>query len=225
MRNYRLLLLIWVLLAFSGLAYAQNGLNGTYTCVVMQEKKYVGGIGLKVGAPIGLTYKMYFLKRFAFEVAGGFSNTSISEEYIKDKFNKVLSSHFDATESAGFNYFMHSIEGSYAGQARLMMHLPIPRGLSGRGFENLDWYIGVGAEIRVIDTKYLYEYQDGQYSENIKSFRHRFIEYGPEWMFGFEYAFKDVPLSAFAEMGMFFRINDKTPFNAIQGGLGVRFNF
>ena len=209
---------------FSTVVLAQNGLNSTYTCVVMQEKNYIGGLGIKVGAPIGLTYKMYFLKRFAFEMAGGFSNTSIADDYIKQKYHEILPTKFSTPESQNYAYFIHSIEGSYAGQARLMMHLPIPRGLSGRGFENLDWYIGVGAEIRVIDIKYMYEFQEG-FSEEVRSFRHRLIEYGPEWMFGFEYAFKDVPLSAFAEMGMFFRINESEPFNAVQGGLGARFNF
>lgn len=226
MWNCRLLLSIGVLLVLSNLAFAQNGLNGTYTCVVMQEKNYLGGVGLKVGAPIGLTYKMYFLKRFAFEVAGGFSNTSTSEDYIKDKFNQALKAHFDDPDKfAAYDYSIHSLEGSYAGQVRLMMHLPIPRGLSGRGFENLDWYVGIGAEIRVIDIKYLYKYQKGTHSEDIESFRHRLVELGPEWMLGFEYAFKDIPLSAFAEMGMFIRINEKTPFSAVQGGLGVRLNF
>src|SRR5690606_33196295 len=124
----------------------------------------------------------------------GFSNTSIADDYIKQKYDEILPTKFSTPESQNYAYFIHSIEGSYAGQARLMMHLPIPRGLSGRGFENLDWYIGVGAEIRVIDIKYMYEFQEG-FSEEVRSFRHRLIEYGPEWMFGFEYAFKDVPLS------------------------------
>ncbi len=209
---------------FSTVALAQNGLNSTYTCVVMQEKNYIGGLGIKVGAPMGITYKMYFLKRFAFEMAGGFSNTSIADDYIEQKYDEILLTKFSTPESQNYTYFIHSIEGSYAGQARLMMHLPIPRGLSGRGFENLDWYIGVGAEIRVIDIKYLYEFKQG-FSEELRNFRHRLIEYGPEWMFGFEYAFRDMPLSAFAEMGMFFRINESEPFNAVQGGLGARFNF
>ena len=217
-------LLVLGLSLLSTVALAQNGLNSTYTCVVMQEKNYIGGLGIKLGAPIGITYKMYFLKRFAFEAAGGFSNTSIADDYIKQKYNEILPTKFSTPESENYAYFIHSIEGSYAGQARLMIHLPIPRGLSGRGFENLDWYIGVGAEIRMIDIKYLYEFKEG-FSEEVRSFRHRLIEYGPEWMFGFEYAFRDVPLSAFAEMGMFFRINESEPFNAIQGGLGVRFNF
>lgn len=225
MQKFRIWLVVWGLLLISSIGYAQNGLNGTYTCVVMQEKQYLGGIGLKVGAPIGLTYKMYFLKRFAFEVAGGFSNTSISDDYIVGKFGNVAKKHNLSTESEGLSYFIHSIEGAYAAQARVMMHNPIPKIISGRGFENLDWYIGIGAEVRVMDIKYLYKFNDSPNSEDVKSFRHRLVEYGPEWMFGFEYAFKDTPLSAFAEMGMFFRINDEIPFNAVQGGLGVRFNF
>lgn len=214
-----------ILLLLSIAAYAQNGLNGTYTCVVMQEKKYIGGIGLKVGAPMAVTYKMYFLKRFAFEVAAGLSNTSVSEQQIVDNFLEETKMEYEGREIADFGYFMHSVEGVYAAQARMMMHNPIPRALSSRGFENLDWYIGIGAVMRIIDVKYLYEYKPDPNRSDIKSFNQRLLEYGPEVMLGFEYAFKEIPLAAFAEMGAFIRVNNKEDFHAIQGGLGVRYNF
>lgn len=214
-----------ILILISIAAHAQNGLNGTYTCVVMQEKKYIGGIGVKVGAPMALTYKMYFLKRFAFEVAAGISNTSVSEQQIVDNFLEETKMEHLGLEIADFGYFMHSIEGVYAAQARFMMHNPIPRALSSRGFENLDWYVGVGAVMRVIDVKYLYEYRLDPNRTDIKSFNQRLVELGPEVMLGFEYAFKEVPLAVFAEMGTFIRINNKDDFHAIQGGLGLRYNF
>ena len=219
------LIALCLLLLISVAAYAQNGLNSTYTCVVMQEKRYIGGIGVKIGAPMSLTYKTYFLKRFAFEATAGISNTSVSDEFLIAKFDELTTTKFAGAELNLVEYFMHSVEGVYAAQARFMIHSPIPRALSARGFENLDWYIGLGAVLRIIDVKYLYEYEDGQNMENIKSFRQKIEEYGPEWLFGFEYAFKGVPLAAFAEMGMFFRINEKEPFHAIQGGLGVRYVF
>lgn len=225
MKNFASLIAAIILLLLPIVASAQNGLNSTYTCVVMQEKKYIGGIGVKIGAPMALTYKMYFLKRFAFEATAGISNTSVSDEFLVEKFDEITTIDFAGAELNTIEYFMHSVEGIYAAQARVMMHNPIPRALSGRGFENLDWYIGLGAVIRIIDVKYLYQYQETQNVENVKSFREQIEEYGPEWMFGFEYAFKDVPLAAFAEMGMFFRINEKEPFHAIQGGLGVRYVF
>lgn len=225
MQRFRFLVLATVLFFISLVAYSQNGLNGTYTCVVMQEKKYIGGIGLKVGAPMAITYKMYFLKRFAFEVAGGISNTAVSDEQIIDNFHKETATGYNGIAKEDFLYFMHSVEGIYAGQARFMMHNPIPRFLSSRGFENLDWYIGLGAVARVINVKYLYEYQLDQNRNDVKSFQDQLLEYGPEWMLGFEYAFKEIPLAAFAEMGMFIRVNEKEAFNAIQGGLGVRYVF
>ena len=191
----------------------------------MQEKKYIGGIGLKVGAPMAVTYKMYFLKRFAFEVAAGLSNTSVSEQQIVDNFLEETKMEYEGREIADFGYFMHSVEGVYAAQARMMMHNPIPRALSSRGFENLDWYIGIGAVMRIIDVKYLYEYKPDPNRSDIKSFNQRLLEYGPEVMLGFEYAFKEIPLAAFAEMGAFIRVNNKEDFHAIQGGLGVRYNF
>lgn len=225
MQRFRFLMLATVLLFISLVAYSQNGLNGTYTCVVMQEKKYIGGIGVKVGAPMALTYKMYFLKRFAFEVAGGISNTAVSDEEIIANFHRETATGYEGIAKEDFGYFMHSVEGIYAGQARFMMHNPIPRFLSSRGFENLDWYIGLGAVVRVINVKYLYEYQLDENRNDVKSFKDELLEYGPEWMFGFEYAFKEIPLAAFAEMGMFIRVNEKEPFHAIQGGLGVRYVF
>lgn len=225
MQRFKVFTLAIVLVLLSIAAYGQNGLNGTYTCVVMQEKKYIGGIGVKVGAPMALTYKMYFLKRFAFEIAGGFSNTSVSDEQVINNFHEETEFGYAGIEKQDFGYFMHSVEGTYAAQARFMMHNPIPRFLSSRGFENLDWYIGLGAVVRVIDVKYLYEYKLDPNRNDIKSFNDRLLEYGPEWMFGFEYAFKEIPLAAFAEMGMFIRMNREEAFNAIQGGLGVRYVF
>ena len=225
MQRFKVFIFSIILLLISVAAHAQNGLNGTYTCVVMQEKKYIGGIGIKVGAPMALTYKMYFLKRFAFEVAAGLSNTSVSEQQIVDNFLEETKMEYGGREISDFGYFMHNIEGVYAAQARVMMHNPIPRAFSSRGFENLDWYVGIGAVVRVIDVKYLYEYKLDPNRNDIKSFNQRLVELGPEVMLGFEYAFKEVPLAAFAEMGTFIRVNNKDDFHAIQGGLGVRYNF
>lgn len=201
----------------TGVVNAQNGLNGTYTCVVAQKKKHIGGVGLKMGAPMGITYKQYFLKRFGFEIAGGLANSNLSDTDVEERFNEM-------PEYSEFTYALHEVRSGYAAQARVVMHNPIPRFLTRRGFVGLDWYIGAGAEFRIIQIEYLYKVEISPTSNDFQNADYTSKDIGPEWMLGIEYAFSEIPFSAFAEMGMFFKVNGKQS-HSLQGGLGARFNF
>lgn len=217
MERYKLLLVLMLCLIFSGIARGQNGLNSDYTCVVAQKKNYIGGVGIKLGAPFGITYKQYFLKRFGFEVAGGWANTNLSDDDVIKNF-KTMPAYQE------YKYALHEVQYGYSAQARVVMHNPFPRFLTRRGFAGLDWYIGVGAELRILKINYIYKVPVSPTEDDFKTVSYTSKDMGPEWMLGIEYAFSEIPFSAFAEMGMFFKVNG-TPSNNIQGGLGARFNF
>lgn len=212
-----LLFLFTICIGFSNLAYSQNGLNSNYTCVVAQERNYFGGVGFKMGAPFGITYKQYFLKRFGFEIAGGWANTNLSDDDIVANFESM-------PEYREYNYALHEVQSGYSVQARVVMHSPLPRFLTGRGFAGLDWYFGAGAEFRILQINYVYKVPVSPIEDDFKKFDYTSKDIGPEWMVGIEYAFSEIPLSAFAEMGMFFKVNGRVSHN-LQGGLGARFNF
>ncbi len=57
-----------------------------YACPVVRKIKAKMGIGAKVGDPVGLTLKVYFLKRFAVETVVGYTTSGLYAEFIRERF-------------------------------------------------------------------------------------------------------------------------------------------
>lgn len=189
--------------------YSSN--NQDYTCVVMQKKNYVGGIGFRAGDPLGATMKVYFLKRFAAEAIAGFAMGGINGKFHEKTF-------WRNNNPEEVQYLGHEIVYSYGFHARLLMHSQISRGPKG-----MDWYWGVGAQMRLIEAKYDY------FIKTDKSKLQRNIiltkDLGPELVAGVEFAFPRSPFSAFGEVSLFAKVNESRKFVLPQGGLGIRLNF
>jgi hypothetical protein len=86
-------------------------------------------------------------------------------------------------------------------------------------------YGGAGLQIRSVRVNYLYT--DGISSTfyvPLNETRTN-IDFGPEGFIGSEYFFEDLPLSAFAEVGLFFELLDRPGNLRLQGGLGARYIF
>ena len=50
------------------------------------------------------------------------------------------------------------------------------------------------------------------------------VLYGPDIILGFEYVLPDLPVSSFAEVGMFYDLTTLKEFK-FEGGIGLRYNF
>ncbi|CAN5121908.1 hypothetical protein BH23BAC1_BH23BAC1_14610 [soil metagenome] len=185
--------------------------NQDYTCVVMQKKNYIGGLGARAGDPMGATLKMYFLKRFGAEAIAGYAMGGINGKFHERTFRQNI-------DLDNIFYTGHEVISSYGFQSRVVMHHIIPKGVKG-----LDWYFGVGMQMRIIDAKYTY-FQKVTETKLVHT-KIKTTDVGPEVMVGSEFAFPKSPFSSFGEVSLFAKVNDEHQFVLPQGGLGIRYNF
>jgi hypothetical protein len=169
------------------------------------------GIGLRLGNPIGITYKKYFPRQHkAIELGLGSGYSTWYPHYYENTFND-----FDRYED--FEYISHDVKSSLYFQGRYLLQNDIPiEGMVGR----LEWYWGIGGLLKIAQVDFRYRDVD----EVITSSRTD-IDLGPEGILGMEYTFEDVPLTIFGELSLMIEIADRPL--ALRGfsGVGVRYNF
>ena len=187
-----------------------------YSCPVVKQFKARQGIGLKVGDPIGVTYKLYFLKRFAFELVVGQTTSGLYTNFIRDNFNLD-------PDNSEFTYIGHKINISPSVQGRMLVHNPLPAGITGE--VGIDWYFGIGFNLKTLKVDFTFEEGNDPADFQIGSLEETYTLTGPEGVLGFEYILPNSPLSAFAEAGVFIDLKNENSKPRFQGGLGVRYNF
>lgn len=187
-----------------------------YSCPVVRRTKASMGIGVKVGDPVGNTFKVYFLKRFAFEAVVGNTTSGLYSQFIREQFE--VDPQFDT-----LRYLGHAKRFSVSGQARVLIHNPLPEAISGEA--GIDWYLGLGWNVRTLKIEYTYDTgDDSPISYMIGKSTVTHVLYGPDVILGFEYVLPELPLAAFAEAGMFYDIAIVHEFK-FEGGLGLRYIF
>jgi hypothetical protein len=207
-------LIICSFFMLSNYAFAQRRYNAKeqdYTCVVMQKKNYLGGLGIRAGDPMGATLKMYFLKRYAVEAVAGYAMAGINGKFHEKAFR-------DAVPQTDITYAGHEVVMFYGFNSRILMHSSIPGGMRG-----LDWYFGIGAQTRIIEGKH--DYFTRSEFPKLERISIRNIDLGPEAILGVEFAFPRSPFSSFGEVSLFAKVNEPQFFILPQGGVGIRYNF
>ncbi len=174
------------------------------------------GVGLRLGEPLSITYKKFLDGNFAIE--GMFGRAGVnSAQYYQRAFdnNRPTPNAFYAGHSTGSS-FSFNLRGAY--------HEDITDDL------NIDQgyflaYAGAGVQLR--STRVDYSYTDPASSPPGVFFREsrRNIDLGPEIFGGGEYYFDDLPISIFAEIGLFMELIDRFGHLKLQGGIGVRYLF
>lgn len=174
------------------------------------------GIGLRGGDPAGLTVKKYNTNT-AWELNIGHTYYWSGSAY-RDAFYE-----YDAYESyRNVDIKSWNPRRAIAIQVRHLWQ----QDLNLDGLSGLDWYYGVGGQIKSISVRYRYDYEDrfGNEYNNIYSTAN-YINLGADGIIGLEYTFKEVPLSIFADVNLFLEIYRNPFFIHGQGGIGVRYNF
>jgi hypothetical protein len=86
-------------------------------------------------------------------------------------------------------------------------------------------YTGLGWEFRKTDIVYDYLFQTGvNENENGRVSNNRFTQ-GVQVVAGIEYAYFQLPISAFIEMEYFIDLVQQPGWTQIQGGIGLRYVF
>jgi hypothetical protein len=169
-------------------------------------------IGIRLGEPIGVTYKNYVTKSTAFEFILGTASHGWSSGYYEKSFR-------NRDSYQGYRYSSHNVNNVVFFQGRYLMNYPIAvQGVEGK----FDWYWGVGAALKLARVNYYY--QNEQPPHNSYSDQRTDIDFGPEGIGGVEYKFEDLPITLFVEASLMLELGDRFNLHGLIG-TGGRFNF
>jgi hypothetical protein len=182
----------------------------TLACLCFSGYSQKQGIGLRIGKPLGISYKKYFgLKALEFTVGG--ATRGWSDNYYETSFD--ADDDFDS-----YKYVSHKVESQLYLQGRYLVHNEIyVQDLEGRW----DWYWGVGGILKFARINYEYI---GAAPPLKERHEHRDIDLGPEAILGMEYTFQDVPVSVFVDFSFMIEVVDRVSVQPF-GGAGARYNF
>lgn len=170
-------------------------------------------IGLRIGNPIGITYKRYLPNDRAIEFGIGTSSSGWNSNYYKNSFK-------DYKRYDNYDYRSHSVSSPVYFQGRYLFQYNIPiEGMVGK----LDWYWGIGAVLKFATVEYVYQNEAPPYDSYIDN--RTDIDFGPEGIAGMEYTFEDIPLTVFGEVSLMLEFADRPLTFRSFGAAGVRFNF
>ena len=206
-----LVILIFLLSAFSTALLAQKKSNTTAAAA------HTGGLalGLRLGDPAGLTIKKYLPNKRALEF-----NIGRSSDWGYDSRDAF----YDYDEYRDYDYLDYKRGSALGIQARYLFHNNFP------DVSNLQWYWGVGAQMRFKTYYYDYRYRQyfgpgsGDYEWVYTKEKVTNVDFGADGIIGLEYRVKNSPFSIFADVNVMLEIYD-APFNFYgQGGIGVRYS-
>lgn len=169
------------------------------------------GIGIRLGAPMGISYKKYFPRKHnAVEFGIGTLTNGWYNNYYEKSFND-----FDRFE--GYDYVSHRVRSAVYLQGRYLWHYDIQiEGMMGE----LDWYWGLGGVAKFGSVEYRYR-ENGIPGREMRTD----FDFGPEGILGMEYTFEQVPLTVFGEFSLMIEILDRPGILRGLSGVGVRYNF
>jgi len=168
-------------------------------------------IGVRLGDPMGITYKNYFLRNKAVELVLGSAAPGWHQRYYEKSFE------FRDQYSA-YRYRSHTVESTVYLQGRYLLHFDIPvEGMEG----HLRWYWGAGALLKFSKVKY--RFADKETSALMTDERGD-VDFGPEGIAGMEYTFQDVPVTIFGEVSLMLEVADRPTLRSF-AGIGARYNF
>ncbi len=184
-------------------------------CPIFVANEYpYQGIGFKIGDPFAITYKLYLSPKFAVSLDGGSAASGLYSEFHKGNFSNL------STTDTAF-YEAHKINQEIVVQARLVYHQEI----FSKSIKGLDLIGGFGWQVRDLDIQYEFFTED-QFGVRLnRSLPVNDFTMGPEFMIGVEYAYFNMPVSAFAEVNFFQNLNVPNAKIRLQGGMGLRYVF
>jgi hypothetical protein len=171
------------------------------------------GIGFKAGDPFALTYKVYATKWLAFSFDAGIGAYGLYKKRYADLFNTL-------PEADTLDYFNHQVKKDTHISAKVSFYGDGPRFLKG-----LDYYVSIGWQFRYVDIIYGYNQEISQTEMLFGTFQKQVDYSGPEAGIGLEYAYFDLPISAFMEINWMLDIVHQPAYIKFQGGIGMRYVF
>ena len=183
-------------------------------CPIFHPSEYpYQGIGFRAGDPFALTYKLFAAKWLAFSIDGGIAAFGLYKDRYKELYNAT-----PASET--LIYLNQQVEKDVAFLGKVSFYHEGPQFMKG-----IDLYAGFGWQLRFAQVLYGYTEDLGNGIEEFGTTSTQYDYQGPEVHFGIEYAYFDLPISAFMEGSVFYDITYLPSFTKFQFGIGVRYIF
>lgn len=172
------------------------------------------GLGLRLGEPTGITYKRYFSNSSnTLELGVGLVQRGWNGRYYRKSFKEY-------DKFSNVDYITHNVSSNFFIQSRFLKHYPWHiEGVDG----DFEWYWGIGALVKIARVNYLYRTSPN--TTLTESDEVTDLDLGPEIPLGVEYTFTDTPITLFAEVSVFIEIANRSGVAALNGGVGMRYNF
>jgi hypothetical protein len=168
-------------------------------------------IGIRLGDPMGITYKKYLTADRAIEFGLGSVSPGWHQLYYENAFEKIKK--YDQ-----YTYRSHTVLSTVYLQARYLINNNILiQGMEGK----LNWYYGGGMILKVAKVKY---YFDDLQPPFARSDTHSDIDFGPEGILGMEYTFQNIPMNVFVDFSLMLELADRLAVRNFSG-LGARYKF
>lgn len=176
------------------------------------------GIGIKLGDPFAITYKIYMSPKSSFVMDYGRVATGLYNNFHKNNFQQRTQ---PDTLSAGSSIIYFNQKAN----SDAIFNMKFLYNKSFNTMKALNWYLGAGFQFRWHDIKYDYIYQTVTYQSELRSFSLASYTYGPSVTTGIEFTHPDIAISSFFEMELYHDLLAYPGWMRVSGGVGVRYNF
>jgi hypothetical protein len=177
-------------------------------------------IGIKLGDPFALTYKFYGHENFSFTIDFGKAGTGLYNRYYREKFFDYVEADTFATSDAFLQYLTHKVKRDLVGEAKFLYNFNGDEVSPG-----LQLYLGVGWEWKSTRIQYNYLYTNAWSESKAGTFQRERLTMGPQFVAGIEYAYFQIPISAFLELEYFRDVQADPGWHRFEGGVGLRYIF
>lgn len=188
-------------------------------CPIFENSKYpYQGVGFKVGDPFSFSYKLYPVKHYAFVVDVGSPSSSLYSRLFREEFTLKTDELTPGLE--GVEYLSHEIKTDFVLDAKVLYQLDADKLSKG-----LQVYGGLGWELRRTSIEYDYFYETAPNFNEPGTLNTKRLTQGVQAAVGIEYAYFQLPISAFIEMEYYVDMVQQPGWTQLQGGIGLRYVF
>lgn len=199
-----------------------RGQKAKIICPIFETSKYpYQGIGFKLGDPFAATYKFYANERFSVAVDFGKASSGLYNRYFREKFDQYAAEGADTlADNTSLTYSFHRLKRDLVFEAKALYHIRGDKISPG-----LQVYIGGGWEWKNSNIKYDYFYNRSSTNSDFGTLTRKRFTMGPQFVAGIEYAYFQLPLSAFMEVEFFKDLLADPGWQRFEGGVGLRYIF
>jgi hypothetical protein len=204
-----------------------RGQKAKIVCPIFNKSQYpYQGIGFKLGDPFALTYKFYPNQNFSFAVDIGKASSGLYNRYFRQKFDEYAGEGADTlADNASLSYSFHRLKRDIVFEAKFLYHIKGDKISPG-----LQVYVGGGWQWKNSNIEYDYTYDlsptnGDEPSNDFRITPRKRFTMGPQVVAGIEYAYFQLPLSAFMEVEFFTDVQADPGWNRFEGGVGLRYIF